>query len=672
MTNSLDILGPGGRIAERLPSYEHREPQLQMAQAVEAALANGKHLIVEAGTGVGKSFGYLVPAILHVLNRLAQRQESERVPKVIVSTHTINLQEQLIGNDLPFLRSVMPDEFTAVLVKGRRNYLSRRRLGLAVGRGAQLFGYENELLELEQIDRWAVQTNDGSLADLPFRPQAGVWEEVASDSGNCLGRKCAHYDACFYFQDRRRMQNAQLLIVNHALFFSDLALRLQKSSLFPNYDAVIFDEAHSLESVAAEHLGLSITSGQVHFALSRLFNPRTGRGLLATHDLRQLRQATSDCLVVADQFFAELVGYTGAPLNRPQRARAVLPLRNRLSPALASIADSLGELAERMAGADDQHDFTAAHQRIGHLGRAVEHWLAQAIPESVYWLESNRTKSDQTRVSLFAAPIDVGPILASSLFATTRNVILTSATLSTGRPPSFEFFQKRIGLARADAVQLGSPFDFRRQAKLVLVDGMPDPGSQRDEFERQVVGILPRFLARTDGHAFVLFTSFDLLKRAVAALSPWLIERGMTCFSQASGQSRKQLLDQFRVTPRAVLFGTDSFWQGVDVPGDALRNVIITKLPFSVPDHPLLEARLESIRARNGSPFFEYQLPEAIIKLRQGFGRLIRTATDTGIVVILDPRIRTKAYGRTCLDSLPDCNVEVETAQGEAFDGIGG
>ncbi|MBM4002498.1 MAG: DEAD/DEAH box helicase [Planctomycetes bacterium] len=642
-----------------------------MAQAVEAALADGRHLIVEAGTGVGKSFGYLVPAILHVLGKLAQRQESEKVPKIIISTHTINLQEQLIGNDLPFLRSVMPDEFTAVLVKGRRNYLSRRRLGLAVNRSGQLFGYDNELLELQQIDHWAARTTDGTTADLSFRPQAAVWEEVASDSANCLGRKCAFYDRCFYFQDRRRMQNAQLLIVNHALFFSDLALRRQKSGLFPNYDAVIFDEAHSLESVAAEHLGLSITSGQVHFALTRLFNPRTGRGLLATHDLRQLRQATTDCLTAADRFFAELIDCAAPAANRPRRTRDVLPLRNRLSPALGAIADTLGDYAERLTGADDEHDFTAAHQRIGQLGLAVESWHSQAIPDSVYWLEANRTKSDQTRTSLFAAPIDVGPILASSLFAATRSVILTSATLSTGRPPSFDFFQKRIGLESATAIQLGSPFDYRRQAKLILLDGMPDPGNERDEFERQVIGILPRFLARSDGHAFVLFTSFDLLRRAVDSLSPWLSERRMTCFSQASGQSRKQLLDQFRATPRAVLFGTDSFWQGVDVPGDALRNVIITKLPFSVPDHPLLEARLESIRDRGGSPFFEYQLPEAIIKLRQGFGRLIRSTTDTGIVVILDPRIRTKAYGRTCLDSLPNCEIEVEPAQGEIFDGTG-
>ncbi len=489
MLPPAEILGPSGRIAARLPNYEHRDEQLAMADAVADAIQNRHHLVVEAGTGVGKSFAYLVPAILAT----AEKSPDDDSPRrVVISTHTISLQEQLLTKDIPLLRSVMPVEFTAVLVKGRHNYLSLRRMKNALSRAVGLFNEEEEYEQLREIDTWARDTRDGSLADLPYKPLPAVWEEVASDSSNCMGRKCPQNAACFYYMARRRMSHAQILVVNHALYFTDLALRMSgPASLLPRHDIVIFDEAHTLEAVAGDHLGLRLTSGQVEFTLRRLYNDRSNKGLLARAGFREAQEQVIDCHHRAHHFFEEVEQWLARQKGGNGRVREPHIVENALSEGLGKLGRLVRQQAKTIEKAEERQDFTAAAARLASLAEGLDQWNAQQIAEAVYWIEAVRTRRGQ-RISLAATPVDIGPILREQLFGKVPTVVMTSATLATAG--KFNFFQSRVGLTQSAALSLGSPFNYQQQAELVLLEGMPDPSSEAARYEPAAISMIQRYV----------------------------------------------------------------------------------------------------------------------------------------------------------------------------------
>ena len=629
-----------GPLAQRLPGYRRRDAQVEMARAVEDRVLDGGTLIVEAGTGVGKSFGYLVPALLNAV---------PAGKRVLLSTHTIALQEQLIGKDLPALQGLVPP-FRAVLAKGRGNYLAPRRLEQALSQAASDIPGVGPGAELERIASWAEHADEGSLQEIDPRVEPEVWEMVQSEHGNCLGRACSHYESdCFYHRARRRLEDAQVLVVNHSLMLADLALRQSGGRLLPDYDVVVVDEAHTLASVAIDNFGRA--SAATGWSCSSSASTIPGVDA-ATFVIMQKGRAPGPwvqrALEASGAFFDALYDFCGG-LAATRELDSPYPINDPLSPLLDDLAGELESLAALAKRREEDVELRSYATRVDRLAVELGNVLSRANPDAVHWAE---TGARVNRVELHARPLDVSAALQELLFECRHAVILTSATLQTGGRDGLDWVGSALGCKDAEQLVVGSPFDYEHRVTLRVPVELSEPRPGR-EYEEQAAAAALRYLRESDGGAFVLFTSYDFMRRLHRRLLPDLSRDGHPVLLQGEGRSRSRMLEDFKASGRAVLFGTDSFWQGVDVRGEALRCVIITRLPFPVPSQPLFRARCEKLKEEGGHPFRELALPEAIIKFKQGFGRLIRTEEDEGMVCVLDTRILKKSYGRRFLDALP-------------------
>ncbi len=638
------IFGKSGLIADHHKEYEYRGGQIKMAEAVFKAFEENKHLIVEAGTGTGKTLAYLVPAIAYAL---------KHNKRVIISTGTKNLQEQLMEKDIPFLQKVMPKKFKAAYMKGRNNYACLYRIKKAETQ--PILESMDELDSFQKVSRWSRESDTGDRSELYDLPEnLSYWKDINAKGETCIGQKCNDYEACFITRMRQNAESADIVIVNHHLFFADLNIRGNEfGRVLPDYSAVIFDEAHFIEDIASEYFGFQVSSYQ----LDELIRDVERLPIADVELNRDLTKQNARIIGFSDQFwsrFSQGRGQDGRfplPLNSfaVQHAKGdveATPLGEAylaLDTALARLESTLSKLN------DESSEIESVIRRTRQVRFDLDFIASQAEKHYVYWLE-RRGRG----MFLRASPIDVSALLQDKLFEKVETCILTSATLSSNG--KFDFIKNRLGLntEKTNSLLAPSSFDYEKQAIIYLPKMMPDPRSP--EYTQVAANEIVKLLHITEGRAFVLSTSISAMNALYELVSARV---SFPCFVQGT-MSKTGILDKFKTTQNAVLFATSSFWQGVDVRGEQLSCVIIDKLPFAVPTDPIVAARTKFIDENGGMSFFEYSVPNAVISLKQGVGRLIRSATDKGVIALLDSRLRTKGYGKDFLNSLPRTRITTE------------
>ncbi len=674
-----EFFAPNNSLANFFDSYEYRPEQQKMAIKVGESLIEQRHLLVEAGTGTGKSLAYLVPSILIAL------QEEE---KVVISTNTINLQEQLINKDIPLLQEVLDLDFKAVLVKGRKNYICIRRL-IQFGKSAQLSPEEYNILS--RINNWILETRTGCRSDLDFSVSYDLWDHISSESDLCLRSNCPYYDQCHFIFARDEAQEADILVSNHHLLFADIALRKERdldgeTAVLPPYKRIVFDEAHNVEDVASNYLGFRVSRKGIIKLLESLYNQEQGTGVLLQARLalkslqgqnkQRLQQKIDNQLIplvrkiseVGQGLFNNLISFIKQNgKQRDRKLRLIPKIReedfwkkllevefdnfilnlNKLGKGLDDLLRNFTTLEEEFDDVDSVNLELKA--KVDYILTVSDNMMELAsYPEDgyVYWLENY-----EDQCSFHAAPLNIAEELQDNLLTKMDAVVFTSATLTVEN--SFEFIQNNLGLTddNVDTLEVGSPFNYQEQLQVAVAKDMPQPNNP--DYTQAVIAAVKEIIQATQGRTLVLFTSYGMLNKVYYQLKEDIDSLDIDNIYRQGMKSRQYLIKDFKEKDRAVLLGTSSFWEGVDIPGEELSCVVIVKLPFVVPSEPVVEARVEEIESRGENAFFNYMLPQAVIKFKQGFGRLIRTKEDKGWVIILDQRVVSKRYGKVFLKSLP-------------------
>jgi len=653
MKDFSKVFAPNGIIACQIKSYEYRPQQVEMSRRIGQAILNAEHLIVEAGTGTGKSLAYLVPFIYWAV---------EEEKRVVISTYTKTLQEQLITQDLPFLKKTLGVNFVFALCLGSNNYLCLRRFFQTQTQG--LFETTDEVGEFKKISSWQHKTETGLKYELIFEPSVAVWSKLCREPDLCLSSKCVHFNDCYYYKAKKKQYHAQILVVNHHLFFAHLTAAEQ---VLPQFEAVVFDEAHNLEEVATGYLGAEVSNSQIKFLLDTIYNPNTDKGILTRIKgqeelIDKVKKRLMSVKEAGDRFFNRLLTqFAPQELNFVTRIRDPNFIDNYLDEPLASLIYDLGKLKDKISKEDDRLEVLAFQCRTQTIKDALQLIISQQESDYVYWLEIIQ-KHRFMKISLHANPIDISARLKEAVFDSFDTVVLTSATLTTNN--SFAYIKSRLGCDGCAELQLSSPFDYQSQVLLFLPYGISDPKLEPEKYHSDVAKIIEELLEIMQGRTFVLFTSFSMLNKISSQIEAKF--PNFNHFKQGEFSVQRMIVE-FKQSKNSILWGTNTFWQGVDVPGEDLECVVITKLPFAVPDDPITEAKMEYLRAKGTDPFWAYQVPQAIIQTKQGFGRLVRRKDDIGIVAILDPRVKTKNYGRLFLNSLPKCQITTKLDEVKKF-----